>query len=142
VGRQEEMGACGRKPVCDNHQNARTAIFGGRPGAVVESSPARAWALLVVLPGLAPKRRLERPMTDEELRERIVSDPKVMVGQPCIRGTRLTVRYIVNLLAHGTTIEEILTEYYRLTREDVLACLLYAADVLESHSGAALASPR
>lgn len=81
-------------------------------------------------------------MTDEELRQRIVVDPKVMVGQPCIRGTRLTVRFIVNLLAHDTTIDEILTEYYRLTREDILACLLYAADALASHSEAALASPR
>ena len=81
-------------------------------------------------------------MTDEELRKRIVIDPKVMVGQPCIRGTRLTVQFIVNLLAHGTTIDEILGEYYRLTREDVLACLLYAADALESRSDAALASSR
>lgn len=73
-------------------------------------------------------------MTDQELRARIVSDPKVMVGQPCIRGTRLTVRFIVNLLAHGTTIDEILTEYYRLTHEDVLACLLHAADMLGRQS--------
>ena len=70
-------------------------------------------------------------MTDQELRERIEVDPKVMVGKPCIRGTRLPVRMIVNLLAHGVTFVEIIAEYPRLTREDILACLLYAADVLE-----------
>jgi uncharacterized protein (DUF433 family) len=79
-------------------------------------------------------------MTDDELRERITIDPKVMVGQPCIRGTRLTVRFIVNLLAHGTTVDEILEEYPRLTREDIAACLLYAVDVLERESAVALAS--
>ena len=81
-------------------------------------------------------------MTDEELRARIVIDPKIMVGQPCIRGTRLTVRFIVNLLAHETTVEEILEEYPRQTREDIAACLLYAADLLERESTVALAPSR
>ena len=70
-------------------------------------------------------------MTDKELRERIEVDPKVMVGKPCIRGTRIPVRMIVNLLAHGVTFDEICEEYPRLIREDILACLLYAADMLE-----------
>jgi uncharacterized protein (DUF433 family) len=70
-------------------------------------------------------------VTDQELRERIVVDPKVMVGKPCIRGTRIPVRMIVNVLAHGVTFDEIFEEYPRLTRDDILACLLYAADVLE-----------
>lgn len=70
-------------------------------------------------------------MTDQALRERIVIDPKVMVGKPCIRGTRIPVRMIVNLLAHGATFDEIIEDYPRLTRDDILACLLYAADVLE-----------
>jgi len=64
------------------------------------------------------------------------------VGQPCIRGTRLTVKHVLNLLAHGSTVEEILDEYYRLTPDDISACLLYAADMLESRSGATLASSR
>jgi uncharacterized protein (DUF433 family) len=68
---------------------------------------------------------------DEQLRRRIVSDSKVMVGQPCIRGTRLTVKLILNLLAHGATRDEILEEYDRLTPDDIAACLLYAADVFE-----------
>jgi uncharacterized protein (DUF433 family) len=47
-------------------------------------------------------------MKDEQLLERIVLDPKVMVGKPLIRGTRLTVDLILNLLAHGATEKEIL----------------------------------
>ncbi len=65
-------------------------------------------------------------MNKKELLKRIKKDPKVMVGKPVIRGTRLTVEYILNLLAHGATIEEILKEYDRLTQEDVQACLLFA----------------
>ena len=67
-----------------------------------------------------------------ELLERIVINPKVMVGKPVIRGTRLTVQYILGLLAHGATIEEILQEYEGLTREDILACLMFAREVLEN----------
>jgi uncharacterized protein (DUF433 family) len=66
-------------------------------------------------------------VVDDQLLERIVSDPKVLIGKPAIRGTRLSVDYILNLLAHGSTIEEILAEYHGLTREDVQACLLFAA---------------
>jgi uncharacterized protein (DUF433 family) len=74
--------------------------------------------------------QLEQAMTDQELRERIVVAPKVMVGQPCIRGSRLTVRLILGLLAHGATYPEIIAEYPRLTPDDSRACLLYAADML------------
>lgn len=66
-------------------------------------------------------------MTDEELLQRITVDPQVMVGNPIIKGTRLTVEYILNLLAHGATVEEILSEYEGLTEEDVQACLLFAS---------------
>ncbi len=65
-------------------------------------------------------------MSDEELLRRITLDQQVMVGQPCIRGTRLTVKYIVGRLAHGATIDEILDEYQGLTREDILACLRFS----------------
>jgi len=67
-----------------------------------------------------------------QLLERITLNPKVMVGKPVIRGTRLTVQYILGLLAHGASIEEILKEYEGLTREDILACLLFATESLES----------
>lgn len=65
-------------------------------------------------------------MTDNELLKRIITNPKIMVGKPVIRGTRLTVEYILNLLAHGATIAEILEEYEGLAKDDVLACLLFA----------------
>ena len=73
-------------------------------------------------------------MKDEELLNRITLDPKVMVGKPVIKGTRLTVEHILNLLAHGTTVEEIIQEYGGLTRDDVQACLLFATRSLESTS--------
>lgn len=63
-------------------------------------------------------------MSDEQLLERIVIDPKVMVGKPVIRGTRLTVEYILNLMAHGATVDDILQEYADLTPEDIRACIL------------------
>ncbi|RJS70325.1 DUF433 domain-containing protein [Methanophagales archaeon] len=70
-------------------------------------------------------------MEQKQLLERIALNPKIMVGKPVIRGTRLTVQYILNLLAHGATIDEILHEYKGLTKEDILACLLYASETLE-----------
>ena len=71
-------------------------------------------------------------MEKSKLLERIVINPKVMVGKPVIKGTRLTVQYILGLLAHGATVDEILQEYEWLTREDILACLLFATEALES----------
>lgn len=61
-------------------------------------------------------------MTEQQLPQRIILNPKVMVGKPVIKGTRLTVEYILGLLAHGTTITEILEEYEGLTQEDIQAC--------------------
>ena len=71
-------------------------------------------------------------MKQNRLLERIALNPKVMVGKPVIRGTRLTVEYILNLLAHGATFEEILQEYDGLVPEDLQACLLFAAQSLQS----------
>ena len=70
-------------------------------------------------------------MKDQQLLERIALDPKVMVGKPVVKGTRLTVEYILNLLAHGATAAEILDEYDGLTHEDIRACLLFATKSLE-----------
>jgi uncharacterized protein (DUF433 family) len=66
-------------------------------------------------------------MTDEQLLERISINPKIMTGKPVIRGTRLTVEFILNLLAHGAKPEEILREYQGLSAEDIQACLLFAS---------------
>lgn len=71
-------------------------------------------------------------MTDRELLERIVVDPNVMVGKPLVRGTRLTVGFIVDLLAHGATPQSILGEYEGLTEEDIRACLLFAKRSVEN----------
>ncbi len=69
---------------------------------------------------------------DDPLLKRITINPRVMTGKPVIRGTRLTVEYVLNLLAHGATVEEILQEYDGLNPEDIQACLLFAAQSLES----------
>jgi uncharacterized protein (DUF433 family) len=71
-------------------------------------------------------------MTDQQLLERIVLNPKVLVGKPVIRGTRLSVEYILNLLAHGATVTEILEEYEGLSQEDVQACILFASKSLSN----------
>ena len=73
-------------------------------------------------------------MTDQELLNRVIADPKIMVGKPVIRGTRLTVEYILNLLAHSATVPEILEEYEGLVEADIRACLLFASRSLESAS--------
>lgn len=62
--------------------------------------------------------------------ERIVVDPRIMGGKPVIRGTRIPVYLILELIANGWTIDDILKEYPHLTREDVLATVRYAARVL------------
>ncbi len=64
-------------------------------------------------------------MSDQQLLERITINSKVMVGKPVIKGTRLTVEYILNLLAHDATSAEILKEYKGLTQEDIRACILF-----------------
>jgi uncharacterized protein (DUF433 family) len=63
--------------------------------------------------------------------EKITTSPSVMAGKPAIRGTRLTVEYILNLLAHGASEAEILAEYDGLAVEDVRACVLFAVRVLQ-----------
>lgn len=61
--------------------------------------------------------------------ERISINPAVCFGKPVIRGTRIWVSLILDFLASGETIESILSEYPQLQRDDVLACIAYAADV-------------
>ena len=59
--------------------------------------------------------------------ERIVVDPEILAGKPVIRGTRLAVEFILELLAAGQSEDAILSNYPGLTREDILACLSYAS---------------
>jgi len=73
-------------------------------------------------------------MRDESLLKRITVVSTVMVGKPVIKGTRLTVEFILNLLAHGSTMEEIIDEYEGLTVQDIQACILFASKSLEEAS--------
>jgi uncharacterized protein (DUF433 family) len=65
------------------------------------------------------------------MNERITIDPNVSHGQACVKGTRIPVHQIIGMLANGDTIEDLLKEYPSLTRDDVLACLDYAASLAE-----------
>jgi uncharacterized protein (DUF433 family) len=65
------------------------------------------------------------------MNERITIQADVCHGQACIRGTRIPVHQVVGMLAGGDTIEDLLAEYPTITREDVLACLEYAASLAE-----------
>ncbi len=64
--------------------------------------------------------------------ERIEINPGVLVGKPVIRGTRLAVEFIVGLLAKNWSEQQIIENYPGITHEDILACLHYAADRLQS----------
>jgi uncharacterized protein (DUF433 family) len=63
---------------------------------------------------------------------RITLDPNVLAGKPVVQGTRLSVEFVIGLLADGWSEAEILDNYPGLTHEDVLACLAYARDALGS----------
>ncbi len=73
--------------------------------------------------------RRERMKNEEELLQRIASNPKIMGGKPVVKGTRITVEQLLKLLAQGLTSEEILKDYPHLTKDDIAAVLLYAAKV-------------
>ena len=68
-------------------------------------------------------------MTREELLARIWIDPKRCFGKPCIRGHRIWVSLILDLLASGTTAAEILESYPGLSHEDIQACIAYGAEM-------------
>jgi uncharacterized protein (DUF433 family) len=63
--------------------------------------------------------------------DRISIDARVCHGQACVKGTRIPVHQIVRMLANGDTVEDLITEYPSLSREDIMACLDYAADLAE-----------
>ena len=61
------------------------------------------------------------------LSDRIAVDPEILAGKPVMRGTRLAVEFILELLAAGQSEDDLMTSYPGLTREDMLACLAYAS---------------
>ncbi len=69
----------------------------------------------------------------ELLLERITTDPAICFGKPCIRGTRIWVSLILELLATGMVHREIIAEYPQLTEEDIRAALAYAAVMTREH---------
>ncbi len=64
------------------------------------------------------------------MEDRIVVNPKIMVGKPIIRGTRIPVDAIINRLADGMSINDILNEYPNITEEDIKAALSYVSQVI------------
>ena len=64
--------------------------------------------------------------------DRIVLDPDILAGKPIIRGTRLSVEFIIGLMADGWSEADILANYPGLTRDDIAACFAYAREVLKS----------
>ncbi len=68
-------------------------------------------------------------MTREELLGRITVDPEICFGKPCIRGHRIWVSLILDFLASGSTMEELLNEYPGLTSDDIRACIAWGAEL-------------
>jgi uncharacterized protein (DUF433 family) len=67
----------------------------------------------------------------EDWRSRIIVDSKILAGKPIIKGTRISVELILDLLANGWTVETILENYPHLKREDITAVLRYATEILK-----------
>ena len=65
-------------------------------------------------------------------RPRIALDPDVLAGKPVIRGTRLSVEFVIGLMADGWSETDILQNYPRIAHDDIIACLAYARDTLSS----------
>ena len=68
-----------------------------------------------------------------EWRDRIVSNPDILVGKPTIKGTRICVELILDRLADGWTMEDLLVSYPHIRREDVLAALSFASENFRRH---------
>ncbi|MCD4795506.1 MAG: DUF433 domain-containing protein [Bacteroidales bacterium] len=64
---------------------------------------------------------------------RIEINTEILAGKPVIRGTRLSVQFILKLLAQGVSISQIMSEYNKLTKDDILACIMYAAETIDSN---------
>ena len=63
-------------------------------------------------------------------RDRIVFDPAILAGKPVVKGTRLSVAFVLDLLAQGWSEQEVLAQYPNLSRDDIRACLAYAGDLV------------
>lgn len=68
---------------------------------------------------------------NDSLLDRIASDPEILHGKPCVRGTRIPVYLIVSLVAAGESFDKIISDYPSLTKDDLVAALRYAARLAE-----------
>jgi uncharacterized protein (DUF433 family) len=68
-------------------------------------------------------------VNNSQLLSRIPIDPNICFGKPCIRGHRIWVSLMLDFLANGMTIAEILADYPQLQAEDILACIAYGAEI-------------
>ena len=68
-------------------------------------------------------------MSREELLERISINPDICFGKPCIRGHRIWVSLILDFLANGASVQDILQDYPQLTESDIMACIAYGAEM-------------
>ena len=75
-----------------------------------------------------------REIENMNIYDRIETSPEVMLGKPVIKGTRIPVELIVRKLAEGASVEDLLDGYPTLTRQDIQAALLYAADMLSNET--------
>ena len=64
--------------------------------------------------------------------DRIVIDPDILVGKPVVKGTRIAVELVIDLLARGWSHEQVMQQYDHITVEDIQACLAYASELLKS----------
>lgn len=81
-------------------------------------------------------------MADEHLHfnERIVQDPRILVGKPVVKGTRIPVAVVLEYLAHNPNFDELFADYPRLTMADVQACLEYAQTLVQEAAPATAAA--
>jgi uncharacterized protein (DUF433 family) len=76
--------------------------------------------------------RIEAPVKEQFMsHDRISADPAIMMGKPCIKGTRITVELILRKLGAGRSFADLLEAYPRLTEEDMRAALAFAADYMQ-----------
>ena len=70
-------------------------------------------------------------MGEKEISERVISNPKILAGKPVVKGTRLSVEFILSLFSQGWRETQVLKNYTQLTKEDLNAVFAYAANILK-----------
>jgi len=83
----------------------------------------------------AARKRSGRPAGRKSLEGRVASDPGVCSGKACIKGTRIPVHIVLDLLAADESVQSILAAYPNITRDDIRACILHAAELAEEEAG-------